>query len=163
VLTTTRGSAEALEKALQSRARDVPHQVLWAALALVCVAVLAAFAGRMAHVTTVPQGVPVLAERNLLFIDRADKGVDVVDADRHVVIRTITGQAGFLRGTMRGLASARIRGDLDRPTPFRLTEWKDGRLTLDDPTDGRHVELEAFGPSNLAVFTDLITAPEPAK
>jgi putative photosynthetic complex assembly protein len=163
VLTTTPRSADALEKALQSRARDLPHQVLWCAAALIGASLLAALAGRMAHVTSVPRGVPVLAERNLLFVDRADKGVDVVDADRHVVIRTVTGQAGFLRGTMRGLASARIRGKLDLSTPFRLTAYKDGRLTLDDPTDNRHVELEAFGPSNLAVFADLITAPEPAK
>jgi putative photosynthetic complex assembly protein len=163
VLTTAPGSAEALEKALQSRARDMPRPVLYAAGALVCASLIAAIAGRMAHVTTVPQGVPVLAVRHLQFTDRADKGVDVIDADRHTIIRTVTGQAGFLRGTMRGLASARIRAGLDLSTPFTLTAYKDNRLTLDDPTDKRHVELEAFGPSNEAVFADLLRAPEPPK
>ncbi len=32
-----------------------------------------------------------------------------------------------------------------RPQPFHLSAWRDGRLTLDDPATGRHVELEAFG------------------
>ncbi len=163
MLTGLSSSADALEKARQSRARDLPRPVLYAAGALVCASLLAALAGRLAHVTTVPQGVPVIAQRHLLFTDRADKGVDVIDADRHVVIRTVTGQAGFLRGTMRGLASARIRGNLDLSTPFTLTAYKDGRLTLDDPTDNRHVELEAFGPDNEAVFAALLSAPEPAK
>ncbi len=34
-------------------------------------------------------------------------------------------------------------------TPFRLTRWSDGRLSLDDPATDRHVDLEAFGPTNV--------------
>jgi hypothetical protein len=31
-------------------------------------------------------------------------------------------------------------------------------LTLDDPATGRHIELEAFGSTNTAVFGRLLTA-----
>jgi putative photosynthetic complex assembly protein len=65
---------------------------------------------------------------------------------------------GFLRATMRGLARQRIRQDSDREIPFRLTGWADGRLTLEDPTTGRKVEMEAFGITNEEVFAHLLTA-----
>ena len=67
---------------------------------------------------------------------------------------------GFLRATMRGLARQRLRQDADREVPFRLTEWADGRLTLEDPTTGRRVEMEAFGITNEEVFAGLLTAKE---
>ena len=59
---------------------------------------------------------------------------------------------------MRGLARQRIRQDADKAIPFRLTEWADGRLTLEDPTTGRRVEMEAFGITNEQVFANLLTA-----
>lgn len=65
---------------------------------------------------------------------------------------------GFLRATMRGLARQRLRQDADREVPFRLTGWTDGRLTMEDPTTGRKVEMEAFGLTNEAVFANLLTA-----
>ena len=69
---------------------------------------------------------------------------------------------GFLRATMRGLARQRIRQDADKEVPFRLTEWADGRLTLEDPTTGRRVEMEAFGITNEQVFANLLTAKAPS-
>ena len=42
--------------------------------------------------------------------------------------------------------------------PFRLTRWSDGRLSLDDPATGRRIELDAFGPTNTAVFAHLMGA-----
>ena len=52
---------------------------------------------------------------------------------------------GFLRATMRGLARQRLRQDADHEIPFRLTAGPTGGLTLEDPTTGRRVEMEAFG------------------
>jgi putative photosynthetic complex assembly protein len=144
-----------------SRSRDIPAGLLWGAGALVGFALLVSIGGRMLEPAQVPADGVVVAARNLHFVDRADLGVDVIDADRALHVATVTGQAGFLRGTMRGLASARLRAGLTADAPFRLTAWKDGRLTLDDPTDGRHVELEAFGATNEQAFADLLAAPEP--
>jgi hypothetical protein len=43
---------------------------------------------------------------------------------------------------------------------LRFADRADGRLTLDDPSTGRHVELVAFGPDNEAVFAWLLTVME---
>jgi putative photosynthetic complex assembly protein len=40
--------------------------------------------------------------------------------------------------------------------PFRLTLWHDGRLVLDDPATGRHVDLRAFGTTNRNAFARLL-------
>jgi putative photosynthetic complex assembly protein len=109
--------------------------------------------------TQVPRSTPV-AERSLLFADGPDHSVIVRDAATARIIAVVTGPAGFLRPTLRGLAQQRRRDDLSRTTPFRLTLWADGRLTLDDPPTRRHLELEAFGPTNEAVFGHFLTASE---
>jgi hypothetical protein len=41
--------------------------------------------------------------------------------------------------------------------PFRLTSWSDGRLILFDPSTGRHVDIEAFGTANEAIFGALLS------
>jgi putative photosynthetic complex assembly protein len=59
---------------------------------------------------------------------------------------------------LRGLVRER-RADHVGPTPpFRLTRWADGRLSLDDPSTGRHVDLEVFGPANAGAFADILIA-----
>jgi len=35
-------------------------------------------------------------------------------------------------------------------------EWRNGRLTLDDPETGYHIELNAFGPDNVAAYRTLL-------
>lgn len=121
-------------------------------------AALIAFAGLMhrydSH-TEIPLSQPV-AQRELRFRDLASGDVEVWDAKTGMLIERVTGQAGFLRATMRGLALTRLRTDDDRQTPFRLTAWADGRLTLDDPVTTRHLELEAFGGTNEAVFAEIL-------
>jgi len=68
------------------------------------------------------------------------------------------GTNGFLRGTLRGLARERKRQGIGPEAPFRLTAHDDGRLTLADPATGRRVDLESFGPTNAAVFSQLLVA-----
>ena len=137
-----------------------PRKPLWGAAALVIFSVLVCTLGRLSGVTDVPRDGIRLAIRDLHFVDRPDGGINVVDARTRRLVDIVIGESGFLRGTVRGLASQRKRADLDLDTPFRLTAWQDGRLTLDDPTNGRHVELEAFGTTNEAVFAQLIAKPE---
>jgi putative photosynthetic complex assembly protein len=60
---------------------------------------------------------------------------------------------------MRTLARQRHREDIGAEKPFVLTGWNDGRLTLDDPTTDRRVDLEAFGESNEIVFARLLMTP----
>ena len=121
--------------------------------------VAAGLARRDAGRTEVPASLPVLV-RNLSFDDLPDGSIAVRDAATGAVIETVTGQAGFLRATVRGLAQQRQREAMGSVEPFRLTAWADGRLTLDDPDTRRHIELEAFGSTNEAVFAQLLTAKE---
>jgi putative photosynthetic complex assembly protein len=92
----------------------------------------------------------VVSSHELRFEDRADGAVLVYEHEQ--LVDTLSpGTNGFVRGVLRGLA----RG---RPPPFRLTRWADGRLSLDDPETGRHVDLEVFGPTNAGAFAEILTA-----
>jgi putative photosynthetic complex assembly protein len=107
---------------------------------------------------TVPPAGQVVAERTLRFTDRPDKAVEVTEATTGQVLAVFEGEQGFLRGMLRSMARARRMRDIPGAEPLRLTAWGDGRITLDDPSTGEHLELEAFGPTNVAVFTALLPA-----
>jgi putative photosynthetic complex assembly protein len=101
----------------------------------------------------------VVERHDLRFEDRPDGAVLVYDAADDQLAYTIApGTNGFVRGVLRGLVRER-RADHVGPTPpFRLTHWADGRLSLDDPSTGRHVDLEVFGETNAAAFADILVA-----
>ncbi len=126
-------------------------------LLLAGLVVAAGLARRDPHRTEVPASVPLVV-RQFTFEDLPGGNIAVRDASTGAVVETIAGQAGFLRATVRGLAQQRRREDMGSAEPFRLTAWADGRLTLDDPDTLRHIELEAFGSTNEAVFAELLTA-----
>ena len=115
--------------------------------ALVRFAILAAVTARVGGIgVTRIADTDAIAIRELRFVDRADGGVDVVAADSNKTIDMLPpGQDGFVRIVLRGLARERIRQDQDRHIPFRLTRWADGRLSVEDPSTGRRVDLGAFG------------------
>jgi putative photosynthetic complex assembly protein len=111
--------------------------------------------------TEMPPVSTSVASAELLFRDQPDGAVTVLDAtasgDR--VISVLPPETnGFARALLRGLARERKLEDASFAVPFRVTAWSDGRLTLEDTTTHRHVELEAFGETNEAVFARLLTA-----
>jgi putative photosynthetic complex assembly protein len=135
-----------------------PQGALFGAGALIGFALLAAVYGRMTGDNVRMPPARVTAERILRFEDRTDGGVMVLDAsNNHRVAIIEPGTNGFLRATVRGLAQERLRENANPTTPFRLTAWSDGRLTLVDPTIGRHIDLEAFGTTNGEAFARLLT------
>jgi putative photosynthetic complex assembly protein len=67
-------------------------------------------------------------------------------------IDSIEGEAGFVRGSLRGLAQERKRRGLDSGPPFELIYRSDGRLTLVDTATQRMLDLESFGPANASSF-----------
>ena len=120
-------------------------------------ATIAATAGvRWSGMSISEPDAPVLMTRSLQFDDRSDGGIDVVDARTHQLIETVTGQAGFVRGTLRGLARERRRAGVGPEVPFALVAHVDGRLTLVDESTHRRVDLESFGPTNMADFVRLL-------
>jgi putative photosynthetic complex assembly protein len=136
----------------------IPRGALIGAAGLISIAILATLAARvMGTPSMVPESSAVVA-RDLRFEDTADGAVDVYDTATKTTISTLTpGSNAFLRATLRGLASQRKREGIGDKIPFRLTAWADGRLTIDDTTTGRHVELEAFGETNAGAFAALLT------
>jgi putative photosynthetic complex assembly protein len=141
-------------------AAPFPRAILVLAGTAVALSILTATVGRLTGAANSSPTAAVVASRDLMFRDLPDGAVAVFDA-AHLSspIKVIAPETnGFLRATMRGLARQRLRQDGDRQVPFRLTEWADGRLTLEDPTTGRRVEMEAFGITNEQVFVNLLTA-----
>ena len=113
--------------------------------------------------TRVPDSPPV-AVRHLRFADAKDGSLVVRDADNDRVIDTIApGEGNFVRGTMRGLARDRKRSGIGSAPPFILSSRADGRLTLEDPQTGRHVDLEAFGQANAGIFARYLALARPSR
>jgi putative photosynthetic complex assembly protein len=127
-----------------------------AVVGMMTVGLAGAIAGRITGPTSEPERGRAVATRDLRFEDRADGAVLIYDGNSTTPFEVVEGQNGFLRGTLRGLARTRRSEGLDSSRPFHLVAWSDGRLTLDDPATGRHVELEAFGSTNAGVFAHML-------
>jgi putative photosynthetic complex assembly protein len=138
--------------------RSLPRGALAAAAGLIVLAIAGAAYGRLGGHTTAAPPANAIETRELRFTDRADGAVVITEEDGDLVTVVAPGTNGFLRGVLRGLAQERMRRDLGPETPFQLTRWSDGRLSLADPVTDRHVYLEAFGPSNVAPFAALLDA-----
>ena len=119
-----------------------------------------AASARLWHVPEPQPGVPVAATRSLVFTDRDDGAVAVSAPDGTPVAVLPPGTNGFVRGALRGLARERRREDAAMSAPFHVTEYIDGRVTLQDPATGRWVDLRAFGATNAGAFARLLTARE---
>lgn len=130
---------------------------------LIGLSVAAAAAGRLAGPSgpDIAPGTPVAA-RDLVFEDRDDGAVVARAPGTGQTVQVFEGENGFLRGTLRGLARTRRAEHVSPAVPFHLAQWPDGRLTLDDPATGRHIELMAFGADNAAVFARLLGLTEHA-
>lgn len=138
--------------------RSLPRGALAAAAGLIVISIAGAAYGRIGgHATAAPPAAAV-ETRQLRFTDRADGAVVVTEEDGDLVTVVAPGTNGFMRGVMRGLAQERLRRNAGPETPFELTRWSDGRLSLTDPVTDRHVYLQAFGPSNVAPFAALLAA-----
>ena len=135
-----------------------PRAPLIGLFAMVGLSLVAAVAGRMTNTGVVETTGSVITERDLRFADGTDGSVIITDARDGGPVEILTGENGFIRGALRGLARTRRSEGIGSEAAFHLASWSDGRLTLDDPATGRHLELEAFGSLNTEVFGRLLTA-----
>ena len=101
----------------------------------------------------------IVRQTELRFIDVAEGTVSIVNAatDQEIT-RLQSGEDGFMRSVMRGMARERKARGLGPEVPFQLTLWEDGLVSLIDPATSRRVELSAFGVDNVAAFTRLLPA-----
>lgn len=133
---------------------NFPKKALVAIIAMLLLILIAVAAARLAGANAVEAAAsPAVAERALRFEDRSDGSISVMDGNNRVEIAQVApGSNGFLRSTLRGLARERKRRNLGPETAFVVALRADGRLTLDDPATGRHVDLDAFGSTNAIIF-----------
>jgi putative photosynthetic complex assembly protein len=116
-----------------------------------------------ADISSMPAARPVLT-RSLQFVDAPDGAVIVYDARSHQQIQSLPpGTNGFVRATMRNFARERRSNSVGEDIPFELIASQDGRLVLDDPATGRHIDLEAFGQTNAGVFAGFLDTAGPRR
>lgn len=145
--------------------RTLPRGALIGAAALVALSLgLVAVARLAGYQPARPPVSAVIERRDLKFVDRPDGAVLVYAGETGRLIDTLQpGTNGFVRGVLRGLARERRADHVGAEPPFRLTRWADGRLSLDDPSTGRHVDLEVFGPTNSEAFAGILIASDAPK
>lgn len=138
-----------------------PRFALIAAAILVAGSITAAAAARYMRVNgpeaTMTESATPIAARDLTFFDMEDGSVQVRDgAGVEVVFVAEPGTNGFIRGVMRGMARDRRARGIGQEPAFRLAQWPDGRLSLEDLATGKQIELGAFGGDNRAAFAQLL-------
>ncbi len=138
---------------MNATARNLmPRGPLLGLASVLLITLLAIASARYAGVSTRAPDAAALSVRELRFEDTPEGAVAVIDGVTGARIETVTGEQGFLRGTLRGLARERKRANLGPEPNFQLIGRADGRLTLADPATGQRIDLESFGPTNAAVF-----------
>ncbi len=137
----------------------LPRGALLGAGALVLTTIVLVGGARLAGCRPAqPAASAVVSRIDLRFADRSNGAIAIYSADGKRLLDTLApGTNGFVRGVLRGLALVRDEEHIGVAPPFQLTRWADGRLSLDDPSTGRHVDLEAFGPTNSGAFASILS------
>mgnify|MGYP000861504587 FL=1 len=100
----------------------------------------------------------LLQGKILLFNDGPNGEVAISDEATGAVVRTLyAGEGSFIRGVVRSLVRTRHQQGLFAQTGFHLNLYEDGRLQLVDPLTSQVIDLVAFGPTNMAEFSGLLT------
>ncbi len=142
-----------------------PRRLVWVGASLVAASIVVAAGARVTGFGAAPTRVGTEAARvTLHFEDLADGSVGVHSAETGRPVGTVEpGSGGFVRGVLRGMARERRARALDAEPPFELVLWTDGRLSLEDPSTGREIELSAFGPTNAQAFASFLPAQETSR
>jgi putative photosynthetic complex assembly protein len=146
-------------------ANGLPRGALLGAGSMILTALLLVIGFRIAGQSPAkPDASAIVASYEARFEDRADGAVLIYSEPADRLVHTLApGTNGFVRGVLRGLARERRAEHIGATAPFKLTRWADGRLSLDDPSTNRHVDLEVFGPTNAGAFAAIFDDLAPAK
>lgn len=131
---------------------EKPLVIIFAALAMIVLAIGALRLSGYHPASSVPEGVSE-ASRRLQFEDAPQGSVIVRDANTGEDIHTFQRAEGsFVRATLRALVNNRKHQGIPLEGQFRLDRFNGHQLFLTDEATGRSISLNAFGPSNTAVF-----------
>jgi len=107
---------------------------------------------------------PALQKMNLIINDDSNGDILITvinlkpnsESGVNNQVLRFSGEQGFLRGTLRALARERHMRNLTSDAPFELALHEDGRLTITDTLTNKGIDLQAFGPDNVAVFAKIL-------
>ena len=135
----------------------VPRGPLIGAFLLVVLVFGVAIQARVAGRTASEEPVTAVAQQRDVRFDLQDDGtIAVFDVGQNREIARLSSEKnGFIVGMLRGIKQKRDVARTDASTPFRITRWQDGRMTLDDPSTGMHVAVSSFGPTQVESFRQL--------
>ena len=136
----------------------LPPAALFGVAALIGFALIAVAGFTLLHQPrSVDNVTSAIKTRDLRFVDLGAGEVAVQDWPGGRRVATLApGSENFIRGVLRGLARERRSIGIGDTEPFRITRFADGRLTLEDRATGRILFLNAFGPTNVGAFAQLL-------
>jgi putative photosynthetic complex assembly protein len=99
----------------------------------------------------------VIATYPVTMMLEADDSVALKSVETGAVIAGFDrGRGGFLRNTIRAFGLKRNQMKIHPATPFVVTRWESGRITLNDPATNHQVPVDAFGPMVTKMFAPLV-------
>ncbi|ADP70264.1 photosynthetic complex assembly protein PuhC, putative [Rhodomicrobium vannielii ATCC 17100] len=99
-----------------------------------------------------------LVSRAVVFRDAPSGGIAAFDQGATEPFQVLEREKNtFMATSLRLLGQVRqTRSKAGPETPFVVTQWSDGKLTLTDPTTGETLELAAYGQRNADTFSQLL-------
>ena len=136
--------------------RSIPTQlpITWGLVALALILVVVGWMTMHSERDAPPTDVQV--SRSLLFRDMPGGDILITDATTGEHVARVQGEQGFIRGILRALNRSRKMRGLGPDGTFDLTRFDDGRLVISDRSTGEHLDLGAFGPTNIGSFAPFI-------
>jgi putative photosynthetic complex assembly protein len=129
-----------------------PQWVLFCAAGIIALSLISVGLIRITGQGPDQRAAAAAMQRALVFQDQKDGGIRVEDGVTGATLTVLHGEQGFVRGALRALTRERYARGIGATAPFELIARVDGRVTLLDPSTGQRVDLESFGPTNVAEF-----------
>jgi putative photosynthetic complex assembly protein len=144
----------------QPRDGQFPRWFLWSVGAMMVFAMAFAGLGRIERERAGPPVLAPVAEQiTILFDERIDGSVEILrESDRTLLDRLPSDGSGFLRGVFRSLKRDRVIRSIPQGEPYLLVRRTNGRVSIVDAVSGERINLNGFGPTNLATANRVLDA-----
>ena len=97
----------------------------------------------------------VLVEKKIHVYDHLNGAIKITDTSGQV-LTIIENNGAFARVVFRTLAKERIMVGVGPEKPFILTARQNGILSISDPITNSNIDINAFGESNMKLFSELL-------
>ncbi len=152
----TAARAEISNKAVASQSQA--HVMLKIIAGVICLGLVLVTFGKLTGVgVELTQNGAAIATHQVTMMLGADDSVALKSVETGAVIAGFDkGHGGFLRNAIRAFGLKRNQMDILPQTPFVVTRWESGRVTLNDPATNHQVPVDSFGPMVTKMFAPLV-------